>query len=139
MDLGDSMNRVIELHDAWVVEITPSGSSVVVRFGPAYVHRSDGCPGSDPGSCWVQDLDLVVSEAVLESTFTEMPQQLDVGSLSVGSEVFENAVPFPFDMPGVIRFSARSLIGERLVIQGTRVRVVQVGDARYVEQFPGTK
>lgn len=139
MDHGGSTSAIIELHDSRVVGITPSSGSVIVRFRPAYVHRSEGRAGFDPGSGWVQDIDLVVSEAVLESSFTEMPGELDDGSLSVDNEVFENAIPFPLDVRGAVRFSAVSLNGERLVIQGTGATTVPVGEARYVEQFPGTE
>jgi hypothetical protein len=133
------MGIIIELHDSWVAGITTSGGSVLVRYYPAYVHCSEGRAGFDPGSVWVQDIDLVVSEAVLESSFTEMPRELDDGSLSVGNEVFENAISFPLDVRGAVRFSVVSRNGERLVIQGTRATVVPVGKGRYVEQFPGTK
>jgi hypothetical protein len=87
----------------------------------------------------VQDLDLILSEAVLESSFTEMPRELADGSLSVGDELYENAIPFPLEVRGTVRFSAVSQNGERLVIQGTRATAVPIGDACYVEQFPGTK
>lgn len=133
------MNAAIELHDSWVVGIIPSGGSLLVRLGPAYLHRSEGHPGFDPGSVWVQDLELVFSEAVLESDFTELPRRLLDGSLSVGNDVLENCIPLPLDVRGVVRFSAVSLEGERLIIQGTRAMAVTVGEACYVEQFPGTK
>jgi len=133
------MNTAIELHDSRVIGITPSDSSVIVRFRPAYVHRSDGRPGFDPGSGWVQDCDLVVSEAVLESNFPVMPWVLDDGWLSFDDEVFENLMPLPLDVRGAVQFSARGLNGERQDILGTRATVSAVGEARYVELFPGTK
>jgi hypothetical protein len=132
------MRSTIELHDSRVVEITLCGNSIVVGFSPAYIHRSAEQPGFDPGSVWAQDFDLIVSEAVLESNFTEMPCELDGGSLSVGNEVFQNIVPYPLDVQGDVRLSASNL-GERLVISGTRITVVPVGEARYVEQFPGNR
>jgi hypothetical protein len=133
------MSSIIELHDSCVVGITSSGCSVIIQFRPAYVHCSEGRAGFDPGSGWVQDIDLVVSEAVLVSSLSEMPQQLADGSLLVDDEVFENAIPLPLELRGVIRFSAMSLNRERLVIQGTRATAVPVGEARFVEQFPDTK
>jgi hypothetical protein len=133
------MNSIIELHDSRLIEIVSCGSSVVVRFGPAYVHRSALRPGFDPGSVWTQDFDLIVEEAVLESGFTELPCDLDGGSLSVGKDIFENIVPNPLDVHGDIRFSATNLVGESFVMSGTRIVVRPVGEARYVEQFPGNK
>lgn len=133
------MNRVIELHDSCVAGITTSGGSIVVRFRPAYVHRSQDRAGLGPGSVWLQDLDLVFSEAESESTFSEIPQDLYDGSLSVDDEVFENAIPFSLDLRGAVRFSAVGDQGEQLVIRGTQATAVPVGQACYLEQFPGTE
>jgi hypothetical protein len=131
------MNSVIELHDSWVVGITLSCNAVVVRFGPAYVHHSENRPGFDRGSVWVQDLDLTFSAGKLESSFSELPQELDGGELMLGCEVFENLLRLPLDVKGVIQFSALSINGECLVIRGNSATVVPVGEARYVEQFSG--
>jgi hypothetical protein len=133
------MNSVIELHDSWVVGVIPSDGTITVRLGPAYVHRSDCRPATDPGSVWVQDIDLVISEFVLESRFNELPQELDDGLLSVDNLVFENIIPFPFDMRGSVRFSARSISGEVMVVHGSKASFVPVGEGRYVESFPGNQ
>ena len=138
MDHGGTTSSSIELHDSHVAGIALSGDCVIVHLRPAYVHRSEGRPGIDPGSGWVQDLDMVVSEAMLVSRFSKMSRDLDDGSLSVGNEVFENIVPLPIDVRGAVCFSAVSQ-SERLIIQGTRATVVSIGDARYVEPFPGTR
>jgi hypothetical protein len=134
VDLVDGMNSVIELHDSEVAGITQSGGSIVVHFRPAYVHRSEGRPGIDPGSGWLQDLDLVVSEAVLISVFTELPRTILDGSLTVDG-VIDSIIPLPLDVSGAVRFSAESWNEERLVIQGTRATIVSVGEARYLEEF----
>jgi hypothetical protein len=133
------MNTVIELHDSCVAGVTSSEGSVIVQIRPAYLHRSEGRPGFDPGSGWVQDLDLIVSDAVLESSFTEMPRELVHGTLSVGNEVFDNLIPFPLDVQGALRFCAIGLDEERLAIQGTRATAVLVAKACFIEQFPGTE
>jgi hypothetical protein len=136
---GNGMRSIIELHDSRVIGIVPCGSSIVVRFGPAYLHRSAERPGFDPGSVWAQDFDLIIADAVLESDFSEIPCDLDGGSLSVGNDAFVNIVPYPLDVQGDIRFSAANLIGEKFVIKGTRMTVEPVGEARYIEQFAGNK
>ena len=131
------MNNLIELHDSTVVRITRCSDSFVVHFAPAYVHRSQGRPGFDPGTGWVQDVDLVISEFVVESGFTEMPVDLDGGSLRVGTDVFENLIPIPLDVGAAIQFSAIGKSGESLLIRGNAATVFSVGEARYVEDFPG--
>jgi hypothetical protein len=138
-DHRTAMKSVIELHDSCVVGVVQSNGTIAVRFGPAYVHWSDCCPALDPGSVWVQDIDLVISEFVLKSRFIELPQVLDDGALSVDNLIFENIVPLPFDMRGSVRFSARSMSGEVLVIHGSKATFVLIGESRYVEPFPGNQ
>jgi hypothetical protein len=134
VDLGGGRNSMIELHDSEVAGITQSGSSIVVLFRPAYVHHSEGRPAIDPGTGWLQDLDLIVSEADLISGFSEMPRTVLEGSMSVDDEVFSNVIPLPLDVRGAVRFSAESWNEERLIIQGTRATIVPKGEARYLEE-----
>ena len=133
---ADDMNALIELHDSTVEGITLRDGSGIVRFRPAYVHRSEGRPCIDPGYGFLQDLDLVVTEAVLESTFTKMPCWISDGLLSVGKEVLDNEIPLPFNKRGEVYLSAVSVNGEWLVIRGTSATVVLVGEARYLERVP---
>ena len=44
-----SLNAAIEFHDSELDEIAHEASGIVVRFAPAYVHRSAGEPGVDDG------------------------------------------------------------------------------------------
>ena len=68
----------------------------------------------------------------------EFRYELDDGMLLVDNELFENTLPLPVDVRGVVRFSALSTDGERLVILGNQVVLMPVGEARYTEQFPGS-
>jgi hypothetical protein len=133
------MNSVIEIHDSKIVGVMPSAGSIVVRMSPAYVHRSEGRPGFDSGSVWVQDIELTISDFELESNLPELPQELDGGSIQLGSQVFENIIPLPLDVRGAIRFSVLALSGESLIIQGSGATVVLLGEPRYVEQFSGNR
>src|SRR5262245_59103732 len=81
---GAPMNSEVEIHDSTLASITPDGHDLVLCLAPAYVHRSAGRPGIDQGSGWLQDIDLVISEAVVESLPSEFPVDLSDGSFSVG-------------------------------------------------------
>jgi hypothetical protein len=136
-DLSPNMNSVIEIHDSRIVGIASSPGLLIVRFGPAYIHRSEGRPGVDIGSGWLQDLELVISDPVLECTFTEWPQELTDGMMVVGDRIYENLIPLPFAAPEPVRFSAISTSGERMVIEGSGAHIRLNGEARHVEAFPG--
>jgi len=47
------MNTMIQLNDSAVAKIDRQQGEMVVHFLPAYLHKSEGQPGSDPGTGWV--------------------------------------------------------------------------------------
>ncbi|MBN9522894.1 hypothetical protein J0H58_30995 [bacterium] len=130
------MNTAIELHDSAISAVFESGSTVVVRLSPAYVHRSTGRPGIDPGTGWVQEVELRFANGVIECPLTDLPCTLGDGFVTGGIE-FRNAVPLPLSVESEVRFEARTVHGERLVVRGSGLDVSPVTDAKYVEEFPG--
>ncbi len=132
------MNEAIELHDSTVAGITELCGIATLHLRPAYLHRSQGAPGWNAGTGWVQDFDLVFTDADVAQSFAEFPQQLDTGSLEVGEERFEDIVSLPFARDGEVTFSAASVVGRPLLIRANGVRLMALGEARYVEEFPGS-
>ena len=130
------MNREVELHDSTLAGIEAVGRDVVIRLAPAYVHHSEGRPGIDPGSGCHQDIDLVIREAVTESSPSRLPCWLSDGALSIGEATWENAIPLPLAASGAVSFSAVTAEGESLVVRGTSAEALPRGEARYVEPFP---
>jgi hypothetical protein len=130
-----SDNWAIELHDSTIANIAKDDSAVIVQFRPAYVHRSAGVPGVDAGTGWLQDVDLILSEARI----SEQPSGLgDIsdGSLSDPSVVHENCVPLPSQLSGGVKFEVvLAPTGERLRIEGRSASIQAVGEPRYLEQF----
>ena len=135
---GATLNSQVEIHDSTLAGLTPVGRDLILRLAPAYVHRSTGRPGINPGSGWLQDLDLVVSEAVVESSPSGFPSDLSDGSFSVGEVRWDNTIPLPLAVSGVVSLTAMTVRGERLVIRGTGASVVTRGELRYLEEFPGS-
>ena len=131
------MNSEVEIHDSRLVGVTPDGRDLVLRLAPAYVHRSAGRPGIDQGSGWLQDIDLVISEAVVESLPSEFPVDLSDGSFSDGEVRWDNSIPLPLAVCGAVSLTAVTCHGEILAVRGTGASALTRGDARYVEEFPG--
>jgi hypothetical protein len=132
------LNRSVELHDSTIAAVEMHGTDAVVRFAPAYVHRSAGSPGVDPGSGWLQDLDLIVCEATIVSRPSNLPCDISDGSLAVGEVLWDNSIPLPIAGAGPVSLSAVTTAGASLLIQGSRAEVVLRGEARYLEKFPGS-
>jgi hypothetical protein len=51
--------------------ISEQDGSIVVKLRPAYIHRSDGVPGIDPGSGWVQDAVIELRRRIVEGTLSQ--------------------------------------------------------------------
>jgi hypothetical protein len=131
------MNAAVELHDSDVVAVESGAAAVVVRLA-AYVHRSEGRPGIDSGSGWTQPVELVFAGGIVEERPPGLPCTLDDGRVS-GRVEFAGMVPLPASVSSAVRFEAQGLCGERLAVRGTELKVVAVGEAVFVESFPGTR
>ena len=130
------MNAAIEIHDSELAAVVATQNGVIVRFAPAYVHRSIARPGFDAGSGWSQPVEMLFGSGVVEGNLPELPCTLDDGSLSGGAE-FHGMIPLPCVVESAVRFEARNLHGELVVIRGVSLEVKPVGDASYVDEFPG--
>lgn len=127
----------MELHDSTVAVIEHLGADVVLRFSPGYVHRSAGRPGIDPGSGWVQDVEMRIVGAMIDDRPAELPCEIASGQVIVGSEVYRNLVPLLLDVSGAVEVSLTTIFGERLTIRGRGIAVDAVGSPAFVEEFPG--
>lgn len=130
------MNAAIEIHDSELAAIVPTKDGVIVRLAPAYVHRSVARPGFDTGSGWTQPVELLFASGVVEGHLPQLPCTLDDGSISGGAE-FRGMIPLPCVVEAGVRFEAYNLHGDLVVVRGAGLEVKAVGDASYVEEFPG--
>ena len=116
--------------------ISSVGCDLVLRLAPAYVHRSAERPGIDRGTGWLQDIDLVIAEAVVESLPSVFPDSLSDGSFSVGEVRGDNSIPLPLAASGAVALTAVTSRGELLAVRGTGASALARGEARYLEEFP---
>jgi hypothetical protein len=131
------MNSAIEIHDSNLAGVEAVGRDAIFHLGAAYVHRSEGRPGIDPGSGWLQDVDLVVSGAVIESLPGELLGALADGVLSAGGTTWDNLIPLPLAVSGTVLLSMTTSGGERVLVHGSSAEVVPRGEPRFIEPFPG--
>ena len=130
------MNAAIEIHDSELTTISSTRDGVLIRLAQAYIHRSLARPGLDVGSVWTQSVEMLFASGVVEGHLPHLPCTLDDGTISGGAE-FQNLIPLPCVVETAVRIEARSLHGELVVIRGTRLEVKAIGDASFVEEFPG--
>jgi len=130
------VNAAIEIHDSELAAVVPTENGVIVRMAPAYVHRSVARLGFDAGSGWSQPVELLFESGVVEGQLPELPCTLDDGSISGGAE-FPGMIPLPCVVETAVRFEARNLHGDLVIVRGVGLEVKAVGEASYVEEFPG--
>ena len=128
-------NRAIEFHDSTFDGVEREGADLALRFSAAYIHQSEGKPGVDAGSGWVQEVRLHISDAALSGVILDLPCDLWDGSISLDNKRFDNCVPIPLDYRGRVEVNLEH--DGKLTVIGARLRVELLGQPTYVEDFPG--
>jgi hypothetical protein len=108
---------------------------VIVHFLPAYLHKSEGRPGFDAGSGWVQEGRLVFADASVIGSFPEFPCAVMDGELLVGTVRHENEIPVPLDVTASTELRLIFDSIHSVAVTGRGVRLELFGEPRYVEEF----
>jgi hypothetical protein len=101
-----------------------------------YIHESEGRVGIDPGSGWSQEGNLTISNAVVEGSFSDWPAGLHRGQIAVDGIVYENEIPISLNVADKIELRLQSW-SDVIFIIGTGAKLELVGEATYLEEFPG--
>jgi hypothetical protein len=129
-------NRAIEFHDSTFDGLETDGTNITLRFSAAYIHESNGEPGRDASSGWIQEVRLHVVGASLSGEILELPCDLWDGNIRLGSDLFQ-MIPIPLDYKGTVEINLEQ--NGKIRVVGTGVRLELVGEPKYVEDFPGDR
>jgi hypothetical protein len=129
------MNTILELHDSTVATINGQQGETVVHFLPAYLHKSEGRPGYDPGTGWVQEVRLIFHEASVDGDFPDLPCDVLDGALTIDGLRHDNYIPMPLvsEARAELRLVFDSV--HAVTVTGRGVRLQLSGDPKYVEEF----
>lgn len=108
---------------------------MIVHFRPAYLHKSEGRPGIDSSTGWVQDARLIFVDASASGGFPDLPCDVMDGELLVGGERHKNSIPVPLD---ITHHTELRLVFDSIhsvTVMGRAVRLELLGEPRYVEEF----
>lgn len=130
------MNTAIELHDSEIVSVELAGTRLVVKFDPAYVHKSEGVPGVSNGEGWVQNAEAVIEGAVIVSG-DEISGEVWDGHLLCDNLRLDNVVGVPFSFEGRVVFVVEFMSGKKLEITGSSIQIRTTSHGKYVEAFKG--
>jgi hypothetical protein len=133
---GYNVNTAIELHDSGVVSVELTGTNAVVRFDPAYVHKSTGVPGVSTGEGWVQNAEAIIEGAVIV-TGDEISGEVWDGHLVCDNRRLDSVVEIPFSFEGRVVFFVEFKSGKKLEITGSSIQIRTTSHGKYVEAFEG--
>lgn len=74
----------VEIHDSVLVQVLSLNSEVQLHFCLVYIHQSEGVPGVDAGSGWVQKAIPHIFDANVEGSFSEFTVDLGNGQTQIG-------------------------------------------------------
>jgi hypothetical protein len=129
-------NRAIELHDTTVLSVTTTEGNVIIDAS-AYVHASLGRPGIDAGTGWSQPARFTVFEGCVVRRHDGDSLWVTDGVITVGEQVFDNIVPAAKEAEVDVKLVFSGAEGV-LEVVGVGLRVEVTGEARFVEDFPGS-
>src|SRR5690349_11553175 len=129
------MNRAIELHDTTVAGIATIGAQILL-FLRAYVHQTEGIPGVDAGTGWIQAAIIRIGEATFGEAdgMPQLPAEIWTGNLTLEDRAtLDNMLPLPFQVSGAVTLRLSLDAPANVVIHGRGAEIVTVGEPLYIE------
>jgi len=128
------MSSALELHDSRVSHIELAEGVATIYFSHAYVHKSKGKPGRDPGTGWSQEAELVLLEAAVSGPLPPLPNTIAEGFLEVGG-IRHEPIPLPFKRKVKARLYLLFVDGTETEIVGNKPVIELLGTPIYLEDF----
>lgn len=129
------MKAALELLDSRLDQIDLVDGGAIIHFSHAYIHKSAGTPGKDPGTGWSQEAQLVLTSVSGSRVLPALPNTISDGYLEVGG-IRHELIPLPFSRRGKATLSLVFVDGSQLEISGERPVVELSGTAKFLENVP---
>lgn len=131
------LNQEIEIHDSILEKILRLRDDASLYFSLVYIHKSEGLPGRDFGTVWVQPAILHIAHARISGAFSKLPVRLADGTISLGETSLNNVIPVPLlhEDSFKLRLEAFEERKEIVTFEGSRAELELIGEAQYLEEF----
>jgi hypothetical protein len=133
--IGGKMKAALELHDSRLDRIELGDDGAIIHFSHAYIHKSSGAPGKDPGTGWSQEAQLVLASVSASGILPALPNTISDGQLEVGG-IRHELIPLPFSRRGKATLSLVFTDGSQFEVTGERPVVELIGSAKFLENLP---
>jgi len=131
------LKSAIEFHGSDVVELRQSEAELKMIFEPAYVHRSEGRPGVDSGSGFLQPAEIAFSGAKFTEKDGPCTGAIAEGLISVAGKKFDSVFPLPHNASGNITAEFTFDSGAVLTVTAAGVSSASTGPAVLVDGYDG--
>ena len=130
------MNAALEFHDSEVSLAEGANGILRLLFSAAYIHCSEGRPGIDSGSGYIQPAEMIFYGASWEGLSAASKGTLSDGSVTLGNESL-SLIPLPFIASGPLSAKLVFASGTILLVSATSAACSCSGDPKFVEAYPG--
>jgi hypothetical protein len=132
---GGKVKAALELHDSRIDRVDRIDGGAVIHFSHAYIHKSAGTPGKDPGTGWSQEAQLVLAAATDYGNLPPLPVAISDGYLEVG-DIRHGLIPLPFSRRGKANLWLVLENGAEFQVTGERPVIELIGPAKFLENVP---
>lgn len=129
-------NAAIELHDSDLIALSHELAGLILDLR-AYVHRSHGIPGTDPGTGWLQPASIILANGRLSGPKPVLPCTIADGEIEAGGQSFRNLIPCPFASEDEAAIDLILASGQTLHIDADQITIVFNGEAEFIEACDG--
>jgi hypothetical protein len=127
-------NLCLEFHDSEVRSVEPREGSLTVTFSAAHVHRSNGRPGIDSGSGYVQSFEMQFLGATWHGPTTECVGRLS-GGIVISNDKTQSLIELPFSSSGPVSSELQFSNGSLLSVRAQKLVCGFTGEPNFVETF----
>jgi hypothetical protein len=128
------MRSAFELHDSRMSHMELVDGVATIYFSHAYIHKSRGTPGKDPGTGWSQELQLILWGACASGQLPPRSNTVAEGFLEVGG-IRHELIPLPFKRKVGARLYLLFVDGAEAEIVGDKPLINLLGTPIYLEDF----
>jgi len=131
------MNELIEIQESVLSSVMVEGSHCSIELRPAWVHRSYGRPGMDPGRCYTQDVRIDIGEGLVRGQPASLPVVLLESELHVGDAHFPDIIPSRFTQDAPVRLRFGTVVEDSfLEVEGRSISIYAIGEPTFACDFP---
>lgn len=128
------MRSGLELHDSRVSQIEVRDGVATIFFSHAYIHKSKGAPGTDRGTGWSQEAQLVIFGVGTLGRVPSLPNTISEGFLEIGG-IRHEILQLPFKRKVGARLYLVFTDGTGIEIIGERPFIELGGAPIYLDEF----